>query len=1485
MSTPQVRDIYPLTPLQEGILFHTLMAPGEGLYIDQLAVELAPGRAVDLDRVQGVFEALVERHDVLRTAFIWEGQERPLQLVAAGASLGFKRLDWRTLAAEQVQQERQRLLQTERDAGFDLARPPLLRVAAASLPQGGCQLVITYHHVILDAWSIANLFREFVQAWEQGTASWRRVARFRDHVTTLAAREQPDAQAFWREHLAGMAAPTALDIAAEPRYGRREPGVGAHWLSLTPGQTELLKSAARSMAVTLAALVHAAWGRLLSLYAGVDDVVFGVTLAGRPAERADAADVVGLCINTLPLRLDIDPGAKVGDWIRSVHERLAAVRRHEFTALQKVQQWSGLGSGVPLFHTVMAFENVPGLPGDEASGDTLVRNGSYLFRTNYPVNVMVVPGQTLSLRINHDESLYDGAAVKRCLEHFASLLVRLAGAPERRLRHVGLLDDAGAQAMRPFWLGPQGPYPERSCIHHLFEQRAREAPERIAFTDGRNDWTYAWLDAHANGLARRLRELGAGPERRVAVYAHRSMDLLVAVLAIHKSGAVYTPLDPMYPAPRIAKMLQVCKPALLLHSPGLREGLPPLECPELCLDGRYPAADAAPACGVHPDNAAYVIFTSGSSGVPKGIELAHRGLCNMLPDWNRLFGMQAGDRLLQFASISFDASVWEIYSALIAGATLCLASRSTLFSADELLGALRELRVSHALLPPSLLGSMNPEDLPQLRCVAAIGERCTNDITTRWSAGRRFYNAYGPAEATITDCVFEADARDIPAGDPPIGRPMSNVNLYALDAYGRPAALGVAGELAIGGVNVARGYIGQPAATAEKFVPDPYAGVPGARMYRTGDQVVIRSGGNFQFLGRKDFQVKIRGVRIELGEVEDALRQHPDVRDAVVLARDHGEGGDKRLVGYVVRRDSAPSAPELRAFLRERVAEAMVPASFVVLDALPISPNGKIDRSRLPEPQGARAGDIGAWREPGTELERRLAAVWAKVLKLDKVGLDDNYFDLGGDSVISIRIVAAAQREGLDITPRDIFEHQTIGALAAACGPSPVAEAAPAAHVGPVPALPMQQRFLESMGDRLAHYNQSVMLRLESGVDRPTLQAALQALQDRHDALRLAAERGADGTWQLRVRPPGMPVVLQAAARDRQLGAAMASLQRSLDPAHGRMFGALWIEAGQGMPASLLLAVHHLAVDAVSWGVLLDELSARCLGESVAAAAASFVPVAAALREAVAAGHLQARLEAWQAVLRDGRVAAADLAAGDAFESSVQRLPAAETSRLLDSLKGASNLGDMLLAALSEVFGPGTLVDLESSGREMPELPARLGLPLGWFTGIAPFALPQRGCLDAQACEQATQARLAWEPGAYAFLALMQAEPAVGSGPRSLRAAPPRRLLVNWLGRLGGLLRADAPFRFAAESPGPERDESLPRSYAFELDASLDGDELRLAWSHPATDEARRCIARVVSALRRHASEAQPLASDLPPSALAAVLAAVRGNASDPVVE
>lgn len=1489
MTHPEIEDIYPPTPLQQGILFHSLADPEAGFYIDQLAVEFEFPQDLQESTLAEAFRKLVRRHEVLRAALIWERQEQPLQVILREADLEVLQVDWTGLETAEQSRRLEELLVSERARGFDLARPPLLRIASARRNATTCHLVVTYHHIILDAWSIANLFEEWRQihrALREGREPDLPPARdYKEYALSVSSRERPDAEAFWRASLAGLVGPTELECSSVPRLAgapavKRSAGVGE--LFLSESATAALRATAKSLSITLATLVQGAWAILLSRYNDVRTVSFGVTFAGRPADLEEASRRVGLFINTLPVRVEVVPDMPVRAWLSRLHEQLVEVRRHEFTSLQHIQDWIALGPGVPLFQTVLAFENVPGLAGNEvASGDGLmVRNGRYIFRTNYPINVMVVPGVRLILRINYDATRYSEQDVSRVLKHLSFLLEGLARADgASSLADLRLIAAEEMQSLCRSWIGPAAAYPSECAIHQLFVRQAQIAPSRTAMVEGRGRWSYAQLHERSNALAWSLRELGVGPERRVGVCAERSIDHLTAVLGVLKAGGTYVPLDPSYPEQRIARMLEVAEPDVVLCQRALRYRVERGRHRVLEFEDCGGARADSPPVEVNPQNAAYVIFTSGSSGAPKGIELCHRGLCNMITAWNRQFDVRCGDRLLQFASISFDASVWEIFSALTAGATLCVASRSTLYSADELLASLRGLAITHALLPPSLLGSVEPEGLESLRCIAAIGERCTQDIVRRWAKGRRFFNAYGPAEATITDSVYELQPGAIGA-DPPIGRPMANVCCYALKADLQPAPVGVTGELFIGGVNLARGYIHRPGTTAEKFLPDPFSTVPGARMYRTGDLVRLLEDGNFQFLGRADSQVKIRGVRIELAEVEDALREHQGIRDAVVLAREGPEGTPRRLVAYFVAHARPPEISELRQHLRTALPEVMVPAAFVALETLPLSANGKIDRGKLPDPQWKRSEALGPLAEPANEIERRLAQVWRQVLRLERVGIHDNYFDLGGDSISSIRLVAAAQRAGLMFSPRQVLENQTIAQLAAVMSPQGAPDGKPRsggpALQGEVAALPIQQEFLRTSGRAVAHYNQAVMLRLDLDVSEPRLRDALQSMLDRHDGLRVAVEWH-DGA-ELRIRPVGEPVQLEILVEGLDERARIDSLQRELDPSTGKTFRALLIpQPGRGSN-KLFLAAHHLAVDAISWGILLDDLASACREEPLGPPPPSFATIGSELRQAVQAGALDSDIDYWRALLEGRPVALDALASVGTMRSGRIQFSVLQTEALLRGLGDSAHACDAVLAALAEACGGGSLIDIEANGRDMAALGTDCSRTVGWFTAVAPYRLPETQQINAITLREHADRRSQWEARAYGYGALL----CFGQSPELevLKAAPRRRILFNWLGRISALVREDAPFRLSSETVGDLRDPSRVSAYALELDAWLSHDGLVLSWFGAQSEQvqAGAVMSSVHRTLLGYADQAASLDSDLTETDLSTALALVSGS-------
>ncbi|HEV3052104.1 MAG TPA: amino acid adenylation domain-containing protein, partial [Longimicrobium sp.] len=676
-----------------------------------------------------------------------------------------------------------------------------------------------------------------------------------------------------------------------------------------------------------------------------------------------------------------------------------------------------------------------------------------------------------------------------------------------------LLPQAERRLVLEVWNGTAAPYPAESCVHELFERQAERAPgaTAVVFGDARLD--YAELNARANRLAHDLRARGVGPEVRVALCVERGPGMVAAVLAVLKAGGAYVPLDPSYPVDRLRYMLADSAPAVVLTQravaqaldgvlDGLGAGVPVLE-----LDAAAPAWASRPETnpargGLVPEHPAYVIYTSGSTGRPKGVLVPHRGLCNVAAAQQRAFGVGPDDRVLQFASLSFDAAAFEVVMALASGAALCLAPREELLPGPGLLALLRRHAVTTVTLPPSALAALPVEDLPALRTITVAGEALPAELVERWGALHRLWNLYGPTEATIWST---AAACADPARKPDIGAPIANVRVYVLDAALQPVPVGVPGELYIGGAGVARGYLGRPGLTAERFVADPFGGEPGARLYRTGDLGRWRPDGTIEFLGRNDFQVKIRGFRVELGEIEARLREHPAVREAAVAAREES-AGDPRLVAYWAGGEEV-DAEALRAHLGERLPEYMVPAAYVRLETLPLTPNGKLDRKALPSPEGEAFVRHG-YEAPVGAVEQALAEVWSEVLGVERVGRGDDFFELGGHSLLVVLAVSRIQQVlELEVDPATVFERPVLKDLAEVLGGAGRAELPPIERVDRGARLPLsfaQQRlwFLEQMGDLGGAYHVPQRLRLKGELDREALVRTLDRLVARHEVLR-----------------------------------------------------------------------------------------------------------------------------------------------------------------------------------------------------------------------------------------------------------------------------------------------------------------------------------------------------------------------------------------------
>jgi len=1046
--------------MQAGMVFHGLSQADEGLYFEQATFVLdGVGEPESLARA---WQTVVDRTPVLRTRIVWEGTDRPLQVVARDVTLPVTHLDWRGLSEEDRRAEVDRLLAADRARGLDLGSAPLTRLALARLSDTGVRVVWTFHHVLLDGWSVfqvlGDVFAAYAALVEDRDVAPAARPPFREYLRWLGEHDESGALDFWRAALAGFESPTPLPYDRAASHGRATRSARWHSVELSPEVSACLDELAKGHRLTLNAVVQGAWAVLLSRYSGQRDVCFGATVSGRPADLPGADAITGIFINTLPVRVTVDESVPMAEWLRRLQAAQADARRFDFVPLARIQAESALPGGVDLFDSLVVFENYPinstaaaveRLPGAAPTGSAAghglaLRDLHAVESTNYPLTVVASPGERLTVDIGYDPELFEDATVERIAGQLAWVLDQAARSPEMPVGRLDPLTGPDRARLLGDWNDTRQAVAP-ATLAELFEAQVARTPDAIAVAHEGTELSYVELDRRANRLAHLLIARGAGPERIVALALPRSVDIIVAQLAAAKSGAAFLPVDPAYPAERIAFMLDDARPVLVLTHAGLAAGLPDGQAwaeVTLILDDPATAStvdampdrtptDADRLAALQLTHPAYVIYTSGSTGRPKGVVVTHSGLANFSAAEVCQYAVEPGDRVLQFSSPSFDASVLELCMALPAGAMLVVPPPGPLLG-EHLVRVLARGRVSHALIPPAALATVPREaargELPYFRTVIVGGDACTAELVEDWAPGRRMINSYGPTEATVVSTWSEPLA---PGRVPSIGRPIWNTQAYVLDRALRPVPVGVPGELYVSGAGLARGYLGRPGLTAQRFVANPF-GPPGSRMYRTGDLVRWTAEGELEFGGRADDQVKIRGFRIELGEIESVLRRHCGVAEAVVVAREDGPGG-RRLVGYVVPAGAVPpAASELRGHLGRSLPDYMVPPAFVTLDRLPLSPNGKLDRSALPPPDAATESGTGVdYAPPESDTERAVAEVWAEVLGVDRIGRHDNFFDLGGDSIQSLAIAGrVAEAFDVTLTPRDILTARTVAVLA-----------------------------------------------------------------------------------------------------------------------------------------------------------------------------------------------------------------------------------------------------------------------------------------------------------------------------------------------------------------------------------------------------------------------------------------------------------------------
>ena len=1464
VGADEVEDAYPLSPMQQGLLFHELSGTGGAEY--HIQVRLTASGPLDPAAYRAAWQEVVRRHAVLRTAFVWEGVPEPLQVVLHDVEPEWREEDWRGLDDDTVRARLEQLLADDRSRGLALTTAPLMRLALLRTGDERYEVMWSLHHLLLDGWSAHAVLHEV----EEVLAA-RRAGRpvpadpprpYRDYIATLT--RDPAAEAFWRERLAGFTTPTRLELgpssgqqAMDERYRRVARAIGAD-------RSSALQAFGREQQVTLNTVVQGAWAVVLGRYTGDRDVLFGATVTTRPSSLDGVDRMVGLFLNSIPVRVQLRDTASTPEWLRSLQREQSETRAHEATPLADIQRWSELAQGTALFDSLLVFENYPVARRTLTAGGVSFGGIEIIERTHYPLTLVAIPGAQLELRAIYDATRFHEAAVERLLAHLETVLADIADRPAAKVGEVAMLTADERRSLLALGDGGAAPTAD-ATVHALFDAIASAQPRSVALTTDDATMTYEELAARVHRLARFLRRHEVGPGQFVGLAMRPSVELIVAMLATLEAGAAFVPLDPALPAERLAYLLDDIAAPVLLTQRGLLDRLPARPGTRALVMDDIAAtvaeeSDAPLGQAVHRDDAAYVMYTSGSTGRPKGVVVPHRAIVRLVRD-NRFMHLGPGEVLLMLAPVSFDASTLEIWGALLNGGRLAIPTGPT--PPIERLGALiREHGVTSLWLTAALFRHVVDTDIEALRPLKQL--LAGGDVLPPEQVRRvvqelphvRLINGYGPTENTTFTCCHTVTAADV--GRPiPIGRPIGGTTVYVLDPEMRPVPTGVAGELWAGGDGVALGYLHQPALTAERFVDSPFRA--GERLYRTGDRVRWRSDGAIEFLGRLDGQVKLRGFRVEPEEVESALASHPGLRAAVVTVRED-RPGDKRLVAYGVARtgDDAPDATALRAYLADRLPEYMVPSAFVLLDALPVTANGKVDRRALPAPAAFADDASERYVAPRTAVESMLARIWADVLRLERVGVNDNYYELGGDSILAIQIAARARASGLPVSVSSLVKHPTVAALAATVAVESIDDgaatrAADAPVTGRAPLTPIQHWFFELDPAERDHWNQAFLFRTQTELDDTVLRDAIGALLEHHDALRLRFERAEDG-WTQHFSPLAGEVPLWVedlselpdAALPGAIAAAADRAARSLDIRSGPVLRAVHLRLGHGRGGRLLFVIHHLVVDGISWRILLEDLESA-YQQRVAEApvqlpprTSSFQAWAAALEAQVRQGALEAERAYWHEVSAGSllRLPVADEAdhANTIGESGtvVASLDASETTALLQRVPAAyaTQVNDVLLVALADALAPwagvgALLLDLEGHGRE--EVGAELDLTrtVGWFTSVFPVRLPLGGSDDVALRIKRIKEMLRQVPRrgvGYGSLRYLAGDPLLASRPGA-------QLVFNYLGQFDQLVADSTLLRFAAEDAGPWLSPAGRRRHLLEINSLVLDGRLEFRWT------------------------------------------------------
>jgi amino acid adenylation domain-containing protein/non-ribosomal peptide synthase protein (TIGR01720 family) len=1481
-----LEDAYPLSQLQAGMFFHSIYSPDTAItYHNVTSFHLKV--PFDLEKLQIAIHELTTYHPLLRTSFDLVNYSEPIQFVHQTVSIPLEVQDLRHLSPTEQDNFLAEWFEAEKNQEFDWTCPPLLRFQIHRRSKDTFQFSFAEHHAILDGWSLASMLTELFGRYlslldnKISLPDPSLTTAYKDFIALeREALVSEECVRYWNQKLHNNTVTTV------PRWSNSERvsdlSNGQHSVEISVEVSRGLKKLAKVAGIPLKSILLAAHLRVLSLLSNQTDVVTGLVSNGR-LESADGDKTLGLFLNTLPFRLQLSGGTWL-DLVQTtfdVERELLPYRRYPLAEIQKI-----LGQQL-LFETAFNFTNFHVYQGIAGFDNTQLLSSKSFAITNFALCAdfgLDEFSSEIHLDLEYDSKEFSLKQIEVIGDYYARTLDAIVSEPNKRYEFTSLLSPIEEHQLLVEWNDTEVDYPQDKCIHQLFEAQVEKTPDAVAVVFENQQLTYRELNAKANQLAHYLRKKvefvepnGSSPlqkpERLVGICVERSFEMLIGILGILKAGFAYIPIDPHYASGRINYILSDAEISLLITQAKLSQPTPSVKTILLDTDWQIISTESKSnlACHVNFSNLAYSIYTSGSTGTPKGVLIQHDSLVNFVYGAIDRYKISKSDRVLQFASISFDVAVEEIYPSLISSGTVILADSNMLNPATAFISKCQELEITVLDLPTvywqQLVAEIVTNHLAVPECIRLViigGEQVNYKYVRQWQnyigETTQLINAYGPTEATVetTTCLLSNKS----LGRLPIGKPLPNAQVYVLNSNLQPVPIGVVGELYIGGIGIARGYLKRPELTAEKFIPNPFSEQIGDRLYRTGDLVSYLTDGSLKFIGRVDNQVKIRGFRVELGEIEASLSQHPDVRETVVVKR--GDLADSRqIVAYVVAQKEQTLTTEggqrltvtkLREFLSSKLPNYMMPAAFVILEAIPITPNGKVDYKALPEPETSRLELEETFIAPKTTVEKQLATIWAEVLGLEEIGINDNFFALGGDSILSLQVISKANQAGLQLTPKQLFQHQTIAKIADIAGTTQKIPAEQGILTGTLELSPIQHWFFEQKQPEPHHWNQAVLLESKQKIDPIDLEKIIESLEKHHDVLRLRFIREEFSTKALITSPNNEISVtyfdFSFLPEDRQVAAieaAASKLQASLNLSQGPLFQVALFDLGDNQAQRLLWIIHHLAVDGVSWRVLIEDFQTAYQqinqGRQVQLPpkTTSFKQWSSYLQEYAQTSELLSERNFWLAIHNPSvSPIPRDFDDGNNLVENTSTvsvsLSVEETQSLLQQVPAAyrTQINDILLTALTLTFNQWTgknslLIDLEGHGREEIFEDVDLSRTVGWFTIIFPVYLHLEDTSDLGQAIKSIKEKLRKIPNrgiGYGLLRYLSQNKEIAEQFFSSQA----EVIFNYLGQFDGSLSESSLFSLAEESSGSTDSLRNKRTHLLEINAGIYQRNLEISW-------------------------------------------------------